>query len=64
MHALQTLPGHCPYCAEPIELIVDASEGETSYIEDCQVCCRPMAVHVHAGAGGEPRLELRHEDEA
>lgn len=36
----------CPYCGEPIELIVDASAGSTSYVEDCSVCCHPMQVSV------------------
>ena len=39
---------HCPYCGEPIELIVDPSVPEQEYIEDCSVCCRPMVVTVHA----------------
>lgn len=64
MYAIQTLQGHCPYCSEPIELVVDATEGAASYIEDCQVCCRPISVSIRVGAGGGPRLELRHEDEA
>ena len=36
----------CPYCGEPIELVIDESAGSTSYIEDCQVCCRPMLVDL------------------
>lgn len=36
----------CPYCGEPIELVVDASAGSAEYVEDCQVCCRPMQVSV------------------
>ena len=32
----------CPYCGEPIDIVVDVSAGGQSYIEDCQVCCRPM----------------------
>lgn len=36
----------CPYCGEPIELLVDESAGSTSYVEDCQVCCRPMQIDV------------------
>ncbi|HEY8682184.1 MAG TPA: CPXCG motif-containing cysteine-rich protein, partial [Rhodanobacter sp.] len=32
----------CPYCGEPIEILVDASAGDQHYIEDCQVCCRPI----------------------
>lgn len=35
---------HCPYCGEPIELVVDASAGSATYVEDCPVCCRPMQV--------------------
>ena len=34
----------CPYCGEWIEIQVDASAGEQSYIEDCSVCCRPIEV--------------------
>lgn len=37
---------YCPYCGEPIELVVDASAGSASYIEDCPVCCRPMQVET------------------
>lgn len=34
----------CPYCGEPISLVVDASAGAQRYIEDCAVCCRPITV--------------------
>lgn len=33
----------CPYCFERIELFVDP-ETEGSYVEDCEVCCRPWRV--------------------
>ncbi|HEY0506347.1 MAG TPA: CPXCG motif-containing cysteine-rich protein [Lysobacter sp.] len=36
----------CPYCGETIVLVVDASAGSQRYIEDCQVCCRPIVVSV------------------
>ena len=36
----------CPYCGEPIELVVDESAGNAAYVEDCPVCCRPMQVEV------------------
>jgi len=36
----------CPYCGEPIELVVDDSAGSAAYVEDCPVCCRPMQVDV------------------
>jgi transcription elongation factor Elf1 len=34
----------CPYCAEPMEVVLDVSAGGQSYIEDCQVCCQPMQI--------------------
>lgn len=44
---------HCPYCGEPFETLIDLSGGSSSYVEDCQVCCRPIEFKVevdHAGA--------------
>jgi hypothetical protein len=44
---------HCPYCGEPFETLLDLSAGSSSYVEDCQVCCRPIEFRVevdHAGA--------------
>ncbi|WP_372016318.1 CPXCG motif-containing cysteine-rich protein [Pseudoxanthomonas sp. 10H] len=56
---------HCPYCGEPIELAVDDSAGDQDYIEDCQVCCRPIAVAVRVDeATGGVRARVRREDEA
>ena len=57
-------PVHCPYCGEPLELLLDASAGEQDYIEDCQVCCRPISVHVSADDDGEPRATVSGENEA
>ena len=41
----------CPYCGESIDVLIDNPADEQRYIEDCQVCCRPIsiAVTVHAG---------------
>ncbi len=58
----ELVDGHCPYCAEPVQLLIDPSGGMQRYIEDCQVCCRPMTVVVESV---EPvSMHLRHEDEA
>ena len=35
----------CPYCFERVELFVDP-DTEGSYVEDCEVCCRPWQVTV------------------
>ena len=35
----------CPHCAQCIESAADPSQGPIQeYIEDCQVCCRPLRV--------------------
>jgi hypothetical protein len=43
----------CPYCGEPFDTAVDLSAGSTSYIEDCQICCRPIELGIEVGADGE-----------
>jgi hypothetical protein len=55
----------CPYCGEWIELSVDASAGAQRYVEDCQVCCRPMEVSVEPGetAGDGVRVRVWRDDE-
>jgi hypothetical protein len=52
----------CPYCGEPVELLVDESAGSCSYVEDCQVCCRPMQVDVEVD-GGHVSARVRTNDE-
>jgi hypothetical protein len=37
---------YCPYCGEPIEVIIDTSEPFQEYTEDCFVCCRPIIMTV------------------
>lgn len=37
----------CAFCGEPNTTFVDVSAGwQQSYIEDCQVCCRPNILQV------------------
>jgi hypothetical protein len=55
---------HCPYCGEPIELALDASAGAQSYIEDCQVCCRPISVSVRVDDEGDVQVDVAGENEA
>lgn len=58
----ELVPAACPYCGEPIELMVDDSAGSASYVEDCPVCCRPMQVEVDA-VDGEIVLHVKTGDE-
>ena len=54
----------CPYCGEPIEILLDASLASQNYIEDCQVCCRPITLQVDIDEDGTPQVRATGEDEA
>ena len=36
----------CPYCWEEISALLDPSISNQTYIEDCEVCCNPIELHV------------------
>lgn len=54
----------CPYCGEAIELEGDESGGSSQqYVEDCQVCCKPMAVHVAVDEDGGGSIQVSRLDD-
>jgi hypothetical protein len=54
----------CPYCGEPNEIEIDPSAGRSqSYVEDCQVCCRPWQVRVRLNRAGDAQVNIYAEDE-
>jgi transcription elongation factor Elf1 len=34
----------CPHCGENISVLLDLSVANQEYIEDCEVCCHPIAI--------------------
>lgn len=62
MELLHTIAEHCPCCGAPIELIVDASIPEQTYVEDCEVCCQPLIVQVAASNPELPQLSVTPEN--
>ncbi|MAM85477.1 MAG: CPXCG motif-containing cysteine-rich protein [Acidobacteriota bacterium] len=36
----------CPYCGQQLDVLVDPSIPRQEYVEDCQVCCRPITLQV------------------
>ena len=54
----------CPYCGETVEVVIDCSVESQRYIEDCQVCCRPINLTVTVDEEGMPSIEAASEDEA
>ena len=53
----------CPYCGEMLIILVDPSVETQEYIEDCQVCCRPIELTVECPDGHSAKVRARHEDE-
>jgi hypothetical protein len=64
MDALAAVEIVCPYCGETLEIVVDCSIADQRYIEDCQVCCRPINLSVSVDDAGVPLVEVSTEDEA
>ncbi|HTV86464.1 MAG TPA: CPXCG motif-containing cysteine-rich protein [Dyella sp.] len=55
----------CPYCGEHIQILIDASAGsEQSYVEDCQVCCAPIDIHVRIGEDGHAHVTAAGQNDA
>ena len=63
MNLLQENTISCPYCGEIITILVDGSVEEQQYIEDCQVCCRPINIRVTVSADGSCQIEARDEND-
>ena len=50
---------NCPYCGESTEVALDPGSGsEQEYIEDCQVCCRPILMYVKYARDGRAEVEV------
>ena len=63
MNHLETREVRCPYCFEVIELSIDCSVSTQRYIEDCQVCCRPINVSIHIVDSDMLTVSVTHENE-
>jgi len=62
MSLISTIISDCPYCGEKIELVVDASIHEQRYIEDCEVCCRPINININVDIQGDIQLTVSDEN--
>lgn len=63
LHEVEPYKVDCPYCGERIELLIDCSVAQQDYIEDCQVCCRPICVEVTVDHQGQLSVHVAHENE-
>ncbi|MFU8803705.1 MAG: CPXCG motif-containing cysteine-rich protein [Bradymonadaceae bacterium] len=46
----------CPYCFETFEIFIEFDVGG-DLIQDCEICCRPLLLHVRRDRSG--RLHVR-----
>lgn len=53
----------CPYCWESFQLLIDASIETQEYIEDCEVCCRPIDFIVEVDDADQIKVQARLQDE-
>lgn len=63
LESLKSVSIQCPYCGEMIELAIDGSVEEQEYIEDCEVCCKPITIIVSMAYGDTPQVVARRESE-
>lgn len=54
----------CPYCAESIDVLIDSTDVNQQYIEDCQVCCKPIVFLISETVDGDHVVSVYNEDEA
>jgi hypothetical protein len=53
----------CPYCGETINILIDFADLSQQYIEDCQVCCKPINFLVSESVNGELTVNVYSDDE-
>lgn len=64
MDLLKSATISCPYCGESMAVDVDCSVPQQSYIEDCQICCRPISILVSVDDNLDATVLALHEDES
>lgn len=60
---LQSLSVTCPYCGEAFDALIDTSEGDTDYVQDCDICCHPIRFWVRVDDDGPVQVETGREDD-
>ena len=55
---------NCPYCGETISVLIDPEDSGQQYVEDCQVCCKPITFVPMLEGDGELRVSVHDENEA
>jgi hypothetical protein len=62
MNTEETVVVMCPYCAQTFEVLVDCSIDHQEYIEDCEVCSRPVSLVIDVAEDGSVSVQTIGED--
>lgn len=63
MDSLEEQSISCPYCGERIEVLIDYQEVGDQYIEDCQVCCKPIVFCIGLDSTGNVSVTVHDEND-
>ena len=63
MNYLEEQTVACPYCGETLEVLIDPQDVGHEYIEDCQVCCKPIVFTIATDQAGIVSVQVRDENE-
>ena len=63
MNELEERTIFCPYCGEQSSVLIDCSDADQNYIEDCQVCCRPITFFIRIDNDDELSVTVFSENE-
>ena len=61
MREAEIVPVRCPYCGEILELHLEA-DLLGRLIQDCEVCCSPIALDVRRDEWGDPDVRVDRAD--
>lgn len=64
MYELREQRVHCPYCGEPLTVLIDETQGDHEYVEDCQVCCQPIEFVVTNDGLGQTEVRVMTDGES
>lgn len=62
MNTEQMVEVQCPYCAQSFEVLVDCSIEHQEYVEECEVCNRPVELVIEVSPAGDVSVTTRGED--
>jgi hypothetical protein len=51
----------CPYCWQPLQILVARPDLPAELVEDCQVCCQPIALNISVEPDGDLTVDAEAE---